>query len=136
MILINFAHPLTTEHLKQIEGLTNQRVVRVIEIPTHIDPQERISLQVAELIEQVGLSPTEWQASPLLINPPSLNFIAITLLVELHGRCGYFPAHLRMRPVKGSVPLRYEAAEVLNLQDVRESARKTRSSDDRHVLSG
>ena len=127
MILINFAHPLTSDHLKQIEGFTNQKVVRVIEIPTHIDSQERISPQVAELIERAGLSPTEWQASPLLINPPSLNFIAIMLLAELHGRCGYFPAHLRMRPVKGSVPLRYEAAEILNLQDVRESARKTRS---------
>ena len=127
MILINFAHPLTSEHLKQIEGLTNQSVYRVIEIPADIDPQNGIHPQVVDLIEQTGLSSTEWQTYPLLINPPSLNFIAITLLAELHGRCGYFPAQLRMRPVEGSVPIEYEAAEILNLQVVRESARKARN---------
>ena len=127
MILINFAHPLTSEHLKQIEGLTNQSVYRVIEIPADIDPQNGIHPQVVDLIEQTGLSSTEWQTYPLLINPPSLNFIAITLLAELHGRCGYFPAHLRMRPVEGSVPIEYEAAEILNLQVVREAARKARN---------
>ena len=103
MILINFAHSLTSEHLKQIERLTNQSVYRVIEIPADIDPQNGIHPQVVDLIEQTGLSSTEWQTYPLLINPPSLNFIAITLLAELHGRCGYFPAHLRLRPVEGSV---------------------------------
>ena len=127
MILINFAHALTSEHLKQIEGLTNQSVYRVIEIPADIDPQNGIHPQVVDLIEQTGLSSTEWQTYPLLINPPSLNFIAITLLAELHGRCGYFPAHLRMRPVEGSVPIEYEAAEILNLQVVREAARKARN---------
>ena len=127
MILINFAHALTSEHLKQIERLTNQSVYRVIEIPADIDPQNGIHPQVVDLIEQTGLSSTEWQTYPLLINPPSLNFIAITLLAELHGRCGYFPAHLRMRPVEGSVPIEYEAAEILNLQVLREAARKARN---------
>ena len=127
MILINFAHSLTSEHLKQIERLTNQSVYRVIEIPADIDPQNGIHPQVVDLIEQTGLSSTEWQTYPLLINPPSLNFIAITLLAELHGRCGYFPAHLRLRPVEGSVPIEYEAAEILNLQVVREAARKARN---------
>ena len=51
---------------------------------------------------------------------------AIELLAELHGRCGYFPAHLRMRPVQGSIPPRYEVAEVLDLQAVRNGARKRR----------
>ena len=127
MILINFAHPLTSDHLKQIERLTNQSVDRMIEIPADIDPQKEICLQVVELIEQTGLSSTEWQTYPLLVNPPSLNFIAITLLAELHGRCGYFPANLRMRPVEGSVPIEYEAAEILNLQAIRENARRTRN---------
>ena len=127
MILINFAHPLTSDHLKQIERLTNQSVDRIIEIPANIDPQKEICLQVVELIEQTGLSSTEWQTYPLVINPPSLNFIAITLLAELHGRCGYFPVHLRMRPVEGSVPIEYEAAEILSLQGIRETSRKARS---------
>ena len=129
MILINFAHPFTPEHLKQIEGLTRIKKLTVqSKSLRQFNPQEAdLHLQVVELIEQTGLSSTEWQTYPLLINPPSLNFIAITLLAEIHGRCGYFPAHLRMRPVEGSVPIEYEAAEILNLQAVREAARQARN---------
>jgi hypothetical protein len=61
-----------------------------------------------------------------LINPPSLNFVAIALLAELHGRMGYFPACLRLRPVEGSTPPRYEVAELLNLQEARNAARRRR----------
>jgi hypothetical protein len=61
-----------------------------------------------------------------LVNPPSLNYIAVVLLAELHGRCGYFPAHLRLRPVQGSIPPRFEVAEVLDLQTVRNGARRRR----------
>jgi hypothetical protein len=82
---------------------------------------------VAVLVERAGLSPAEWQTLPLLINPPSLNFIAVALLAELHGRCGYFPAVLRLRPVEGSLPPQYEVAEVLDLQVIRDSARQKRN---------
>ncbi len=124
MILFNFSHPLTEEHIRQIESLTGQKVARVVEIHTQIDPQQPLVPQVVALADACGLSPTEWQTLPLLIVPPSLNFIAVALLAELHGRCGCFPAHLRMRPVAGSVPPRYEVAEVLDLQAVRDTARK------------
>ncbi len=123
MLLLNFSHPLTSEHLQQIEMLTGQKVERVIEVHSQIDPQQPLLPQVVALADQTKLSPKEWQMLPLLINPPSLNFIAITLLVELHGRCGYFPTHLRMRPVAQSIPPRYEVAEVLDLQTIRDTAR-------------
>jgi hypothetical protein len=101
-------------------------VERVIEVHSQIDPQQPLVPQVAALADKAGLSPAEWQSLPLLVNPPSLNFIAVALLAELHGRCGYFPAHLRLRPVQGSIPPRFEVAEVLNLQMVRNGARKRR----------
>jgi hypothetical protein len=78
------------------------------------------------MADQVGLSPAEWQMLPILVNPPSLNFIAVALLAELHGRCGYFPTHLRLRPVQGSMPPQYEVAEVLDLQATRDAARRRR----------
>jgi hypothetical protein len=78
------------------------------------------------LVDAVGLSPAEWQTTPLLVNPPSLNVIAVTLLAELHGRMGYFPAVIRLRPVAGSTPQQFEVAEILNLQAVREAARTRR----------
>lgn len=126
MILLNFSHPLTPDHLRQLETLTGHTVGRVIEIHSQIDPQQPIAPQVTALVDQTGLSSAEWQTLPLLVNPPSLNFIALVLLAELHGRCGYFPAHLRMRPVQGSLPPQYEVAEVLDLQALREAARQRR----------
>ncbi|MCS6927770.1 MAG: CRISPR-associated protein Csx15 [Candidatus Binatia bacterium] len=127
MILLNFAHPLTPDQLQQIVTLTGRAVERVIAIPCQIDPQLPLVPQVRALIEQVGLSAQEWQTLPLLVNPPSLNFIAVVLLAELHGRCGYFPAHVRLRPVHGSLPPQYEVAEVINLQAVRDEARSRRT---------
>jgi hypothetical protein len=126
VILLNFSHPLTSEHLHQIETLTGRMVERVIEIHSQVDPQLPLAPQVTALVEQAGLSPHEWQTLPLLINPPSLNFIAVMVLAELHGRCGYFPAHLRMRPLQGKLPPQYEVAEVLDLQALRDTARRKR----------
>jgi hypothetical protein len=126
LILLNFAHPLTPDHLQQIEGLSARKIARVVDFAAKIDPLQPLGPQDVALADRAGLSPAEWQTLPLLINPPALNFIAVALLAELHGRCGYFPAHLRMRPVQGSLPPRFEAAEILELQALREEARKRR----------
>ena len=126
MILLNFSHPLMPAHLRQLEALTSQAIERVIEIPSQIDPQQPLVPQVTALADHAHLSPAEWQTLPLLINLPSLNYIAAVLLADLHGRCGYFPACLRLRPVAGSVPPQYEVAEVLDLQAVRDEARGRR----------
>lgn len=126
MLLLNFAHPLTPGQVRQVQQITEQRVDRIIEITSHINPDYPLAPQVTGLADQAGLSTSEWQTLPLLINPPSLNFVAVTLLAELHGRCGYFPTCLRLRPVLESAPLGYEVAEVLNLQAVRDTARLKR----------
>lgn len=126
MVVLNFAHPLTKAHLAQIEVLTGRPVERVIEINSQVDPQQPLVPQVVVLVDHAGLSPAEWQTLPLLVNRPSLNYIAVALLAELRGRCGYFPAMLRRRPKEGSVPPQYEAAEIVNLQAVRDGARRKR----------
>jgi hypothetical protein len=123
MILINYAHPLTPAQLAQVEALTRQGVEQLVELRCQIDPQQPLLPQVTALVEAAGLSPEQWQTAPLLINPPSLNYIAVALVAELHGRCGYFPAMLRLRPVPESAPPQFEVAEVLNLQGVRDAAR-------------
>lgn len=71
--------------------------------------------------------PLEWQTLPLLVNPLSLNFVAVVLLAEIRGRCRYFLSHLRLRPMEGSLSLEFEVEEVLDLQGVRESARRRRN---------
>ena len=82
--------------------------------------------QVVALVDSAGLAPSEWQSLPLLVNPPSLNVIAVTLLVELHGRMGYFPPVVRLRMAEGAMPPRFEVAEVINLQELRQRARARR----------
>jgi len=126
MILLNFSHPLPPDQLARLESLTGQPVVRIVEIKTQVDTQADLVSQIVALAEACGLSPAQWQQESILVLPPALNFVAVTLLAELHGRMGYFPAHVRTRPVEGALPPLYEVAEVLNLQAVREEARKRR----------
>jgi hypothetical protein len=126
VIILNFTHPLTPEQVSQIQALSEQSVERTVEIPAQFDNQAEFLPQVAALTDACGLSPAEWQTMPLVIVPPALNFIAVTLLAELHGRTGYFPSCVRMRPVAGAVPPRYEVAEILPLNEVRERARYKR----------
>jgi hypothetical protein len=49
---------------------------------------------------------------------------AFLLLAEIHGRIGHFPTLIRMRPQHGSVTT-YEVIELLNLQTIRDAARKS-----------
>ncbi len=131
MLILNFAHPLTDEHLAQVESLTGQKVERVIVIDSQIDTQQPLVPQIVVMADAAGLTPEEWQTAPILVNPPALNFSAVALIAELHGRMGYFPPVLRMSPVVGPdgqrvVPPRFEVAEVINLQAVRDESRKRR----------
>jgi hypothetical protein len=126
MLLLNFSHPLTPEQLTQVETLTGQSIAQVVNLAVQFDADQPFLPQLAALVEKIPLTPDEYQEVPLLVNPPSLNFIAAILLAELHGRMGYFPPILRLRPIPGSLPQRYEVAEVLNLQGIRDAARKAR----------
>jgi hypothetical protein len=91
MILLHFAHPLTEDHLRQIEHPTGQKAHQVIEVPAQVDPQPPLLPQVVRLVDACGFSFVGWQTLPLPVNPPSLNFIAVALMAELHGQMGYFP---------------------------------------------
>ncbi len=126
MLLLNFSHPLTPEQLAQAEALAGQPVERLIERPAQFANGQPFLPQLQALMDGLPLSPAELQGRPLLVNLPSLNFIAALVLAELHGRMGYFPPALRLRLVEGSLPPRYEVAEILNLQAVRDAARKKR----------
>ncbi|MCS7061579.1 MAG: CRISPR-associated protein Csx15 [Anaerolineae bacterium] len=128
MILINFSHPLTDLQRRQIESLTGQVIDREIHLPTQFDVQQPFDSQLDALIAQIDLTPQRWQTEPILVNLPSLNFIAALLLADLHGRMGYFPPCVRLRPVKEAVPPRFEVAEILDLQARRNMARAARSS--------
>lgn len=126
MIILNFSHPLTEEHLQRVAELLGQSHERLIEAKVQFDTGTDFVPQVAELVDSLGLSPQEWQNKPFLVVLPSLNYIAAILLAELHGLMGHFPTVLRLRPTKGTLITTYEVAEIINLEEVRQNARHRR----------
>ncbi len=126
MIILNFSHPLTSDHLAQIEGLVEEHIDEVRDVTAQLDHQQPFVPQVEALANACRLTPQEWQTASLLVVPPALNFITAALLAELHGRMGYFPDCLRLRPMANVRPPRYEVAEILDLQAVRDAARGKR----------
>lgn len=62
---------------------------------------------------------------PLVINPLGYAPAAFVLLAEQYGRIGHFPTLVRLRPKPGPMT-NFEAAELLNLQNVLEAARQRR----------
>lgn len=126
MILVNFSHPLNPNQIAQLEALLQHKVERVIEVMPQFDHTQAFAEQARALIDSVGLTPQEWQSTPIVIVPPALNFIAVTVLAELHGRMGYFPTVARLRPVPNTLPPQFEIAEIINLQAVRDAARTRR----------
>ena len=130
MILLNFSHPLTPDQRAQTEALIGGKVTKTRSEMPQFDHALPFDGQIRALVDRVGLSPEEWQTTPLLVNLPGYAPAAAVLLAELHGRSGNFPTIMRTRPLAGSTPTRYEVAEVLNLQQVRDRAREERQNSD------
>ncbi len=132
MILFNFAHPLTERQKQTVEQITNETVERIVSIQVQFDNNTEFTLQASELMASIKETTKEWltteiwQSASIVVNLPSFNTIASLILAEFHGRMGYFPRVVRMRPVPNSTPPEFEVAEVLNLQAVRDEARKER----------
>jgi hypothetical protein len=126
MRILNFAHPLSNTQLVEIETLTRTKITKTINISSQINPELPIEPQIETMLDRANLKPIKWQTLPLIINLPSLNFSAAALLAQVHGRTGYFPAVLRLRPVAGALPPHFAVAEIINLQAMRERAREKR----------
>jgi len=126
MLLLNYAHPLSDAQLAQVAALLGA-TPEIRDIPIHVDRALPIADVATALADAAGLTPVEWQTTALLINPPALAPVALALVAELHGRCGYFVPVLNIRPVAGALPPRYEVAEIVALQTLRDTARARRT---------
>ena len=128
MLILNYAHPFTPAMLKQIATHLNVGVTVLEErqIKTQIDRDLPMPLEVARLVEESGLSASDLQTMPFILNPPGLALAALCMIAEFHGRTGFFPSVLNIVPVANSTPPVFEVRGVLNLQSVREAAREKR----------
>jgi len=129
LTVVNFGHPLTAAQRAQIAELTGSAVGRVIDVPATVDDGQPFAAQAARLAAAAGLDAEAWQTLPLVVNLPGYAPLAVVLLAHLHGRCGHFPAVLRLRPIDGAVPARFEVAEVLDLQAARTQGRFERQEE-------
>jgi len=100
--------------------------VTVISVNAQVDPLAPLAEQVGRIANAVGWDGDAWQSRRLLVVPPALSWSAALLIAELHGRMGYFPPCLRLRPIPGLVPPKFEVAEVVDLQAQRDAARARR----------
>lgn len=125
VLLLNYTQPLTAEQLAQVEALLGASPELRL-IASQVDRGRPLGQVAVELADAAALTPQDWQTRPLLLNPPALAPVALALVAELHGRCGYFPPILNIRPVADAMPPRYELAEIVNLQALRDAARNLR----------
>lgn len=122
--LLNFARAFTAQQQQALEISLGERLNKIIHLPTELDNARPYGPQCVDLVEAIKLTQNEWETLPIVVNPPGFAPGALALLSELHGRMGHFPAIVRLRPVAGSNPPRYELAEIIDLQALRDTARE------------
>jgi len=125
MIVINFSHPFSAEQLAQIEDVLGAPPEQIITVPVQLNlagTDDELLGQIAQLLEQVNLTPLQWYQEDIVINLPRHNLVTALVLARLHGLMGYWPPVLRMRPVPGALPPRFEVVGCLDLAAVRASA--------------
>lgn len=126
VIVVNFSHPLTRDQRKQVRLLLSVRIAKVIAVPVQFDQYRSFQEQAADSVDRAGLTSHQWQARDIVLNLPGFAPAAAAILAEIHGRMGHFATILRLRLVHGEGAPRYELAEEINLQQVRDEARSAR----------
>lgn len=131
MILLNFSHPLTENQLASIEekistkeGETSPKISQVIHCQVYFENDQSFLDQVRDIFSSKKLSTKAIQTEPILVVLPSHSFIAGLVLAELHGRMGHLPAVVRIGPVPDSVPVAYQVSEIVDLQVLRDAAKR------------
>jgi len=127
MTVLDFGHPLTDAQRMTLEQQMGLAVDRVLMVDAQIDTGTALGPQVSVWLDGISLSATEWQTESIIIVLPSLNYSAAVLLAEMHGRTGHFPTVVRLRPASDSLVPRFDVAEIINLQSIREEARARRT---------
>jgi hypothetical protein len=125
MDVINFSHPLTTEQLGQLEQLAGAKIREVIEVSSQFENSGEFAAQSRKLVDQIPWSSRDWQTRSFVVRLPSLDVISALVVAEIHGRAGYFPTIVRLRPAAGAVRV-FEIAELIPLQTIRDAARELR----------
>src|SRR5688572_27154123 len=127
-LLLNFsAHPILPGQEQVIKARLGWPKIEVIEARLGNLPEDRdFTPEALHYIERIELLPAEWQTTPLVVAPPGYAPAWGVLLAELHGRLGYFPDMVRLRPAPAHSREKFEVVEIISLREVRSRARAKR----------
>lgn len=121
MKVLNFSHPLSDVASAQIQEKLGQ--FETLRIPVQVDPKKAMEPQVEVIMAEVGFTPDQWQTEAYALVLPGLTGVAGILLAKVHGRAGHFPRIILLRQNDEKA---FEVGEIVDLQDVRNEARKRR----------
>ena len=129
-LALNFsAHPLMPEQQEAIRIKMGWPALEIIETGLANVPEGRhFAPKLLAYVERINLLPAEWQKYPLVVIPAGYAPAWSVLLAELHGRLGYFPDLVRLRPGPARADEKYEVAEIISLSRIRNEARARRGT--------
>lgn len=127
-LVLNFsAHPVMPGQRQAIQAKMGWPTLEVIEARLGNVPEDRDFVsEVLEYVAQIDLLPAEWQTCRLVVVGAGYAPAWSVLLAELHGRLGYFPDLVRLRPALAWSDEKYEVVEIVSLREIRNQARARR----------
>jgi hypothetical protein len=127
-LIINFSgHPVLPGQQKDIGHMMHWPSPEVINVSLgNVAEDHNFVSTIEKAVEKVALSPEEWQSTPIVVIPAGYSALWSVVLAELHGRLGYFPDVVRLRPASTVSNEKYEVAEIMNLREVRHKSRDKR----------
>ncbi|CAM4079090.1 CRISPR-associated protein Csx15 [Deinococcus marmoris] len=123
-LILNFSHPLTPRQQQDLGERFGPAEER--RIPVHVPDGQSLKDAARGLLDRADLTSEEWQTRPLLLIVPGLAPLTACLLADLHGRCGYFPGLVVIRPDPEGIPGTFHVSETVNLQEIRQGSRSRR----------
>ena len=127
-LILNFSgHPVLAGHIATINTIREWPSSTVINVPVGTIKEDRKFVSnVLQVIENIDLSPEEWQTKNIVVIAAGYSTIWSVLLAGMHGRLGYFPDVALFRPTSGVAKEKFEVAEIMNLREVRHTSRHKR----------
>lgn len=122
--ILNFGHPVSNTVLKTLD--VSRRDVE--EIPTYLDLKSDMPSQIAKLVDSVKSVMVDGSET-FAVMPPKLVEAALVLLLEMYGRCGWFPPLVSIRKVDNEITSVYGANPthpIIDLNKVKSDARSRR----------
>jgi len=127
-LILNFSgHPVLPGQKQTVERFMHWNISEVVDcVFGNVPEDQNFVSTITKAIERVKLSQEEWQTTSLVVIPAGYAAIWSVVLAELHGRLGYFPDVVRLRPASSGGGEKFEVAEIINLREVRHSSRDKR----------